>query len=161
MHWRITSVVLFSALFASLVSAQTPASHVDASSNDDRTVEIQLNVSNPRNVNYPAALAERILRNTIHALALRLNGRQPPQFIGQIMLRLGDRGFSVETTQPKGQKKRTVITMERWDETLFARMTARAARDNLLADADLDDCARSGLAAARALADVTELGQAH
>ncbi len=160
MCWRIVSVVFFSsALLACLVFAENPATPITAGSNDGRSEDIQLIVNNPRNVKYPAGLADRILRHTMHALALRLNSSHPPPVVGQVTLRLGERGFTVETTQPKGGTKRTVITMERWDEALFARMSARAARDSLLSEADLDDCARSGLAAAGAVATVNELRQ--
>ncbi len=160
MCWRIGRAVFLSSTFlACLLFAQNPAAPIAPSSNDGRSEGIQLIVNNPLNVKYPAALADRILRNTVRALALRLNSSHPPPVVGQVMLRLGVRGFTVETTHPKGGTKRTVITMERWDEALFARMSARAARDSLLSEADLDDCARSGLTAAGAIATVNELRQ--
>jgi hypothetical protein len=160
MCWRvITSVLLLSSSLTLFTFAQNPATLASEQVNSDVGSEtVQLFVSNPHNVKVPEALADRILRNTLHAFARRLDPGHPPTIIGKVTLRLGEPGQpTIETLQTDGKEKQTVISMPEWNEKLFARMSARAARDNLLADADVDECARSGLAGARAIASVNEL----
>ena len=70
-------------------------------------------------------------------------------------LRLGAPGFTIETVE--GKQRHTILCMREWDEFAFARMVARAARNGLFTDQELDKHARAGLTRARAVTSVSEL----
>jgi len=127
------------------VTAQAPLSSESA------PVEIE----NPKKMRISPVLVQRIFRETMREVAWQLNPNRPPAILAKVTLRLGVPGFTIETVE--GKERRTVLCMERWDEMAFARMVARAARNGLFSDQELDRYARSALSRARAVTSVTEL----
>ena len=112
-------------------------------------------IENPKKVYVSPILVQRIFRETVREVAWQLNPNRPPTILAKVTLRLGAPGFTIETIE--GNERRTVLCMERWDEMIFARMVARAARNGLFSDQELDRYARSALSRARAVTSVTEL----
>lgn len=116
---------------------------------------VMLELENQGKARVSPALIERIFRETVREVAWQLNPERPPRIMARVTLRLGASGFTVETIE--GRERRTIISMQEWDEFAFARMVARAARNGLFSDQELDRYARAGLARARAVASVQEL----
>lgn len=113
---------------------------------------IKLKIENRGRVS--ESLVQRIFRETMHEVAWQLNPEHPPRIVANVTLRLGAAGFTVETLE--GKERRTIISLPKWNELLFARMVARAARNGLFSDRELDQHARAGLARARAVTTVSE-----
>ncbi len=122
-----------------------------APAGDSAVVEIE----NPKKLRVSSILVQRIFRETVREVAYQLNPNRPPTILAKVTLRLGAPGFTIETIE--GKERRTVLCMERWDEMAFARMVARAARNGLFSDQELDRYARSALSRARAVTSVSEL----
>jgi hypothetical protein len=116
---------------------------------------VSLVIENQGKAKMSEALIQRIFRETVREVAGQLNPEHPPHILAKVTLRLGAAGFTVETLE--GKERRTIICMREWDEFIFARMVARAARNGLFSDQELDKHARSALVRARAVTSVTEL----
>ncbi len=116
---------------------------------------IKLEIENRGKTRVSEALIQRIFRETMHEVAWQLNPEHPPRIVANVTLRLGAPGFTVETLE--GKERRTILSLPKWDELLFARMVARAARNGLFSDQELDQHARAGLARARSVTSVSEL----
>lgn len=141
--------------FAETVS-NTPAPAATAGTQAALPSESALvEIENPKKVRLSPALVQRIFRETVREVAFQLNPNRPPTILTKVTLRLGAPGFTIETIEAK--ERRTVLCMERWDEMAFARMVARAARNGLFSDQELDRYARSALSRARAVTSVSEL----
>jgi hypothetical protein len=116
---------------------------------------VKLEIVNRGAKRVPEALIQRIFRETVHEVAWQLNPEHPPRILAKVTLRLGEPGFTIETIE--GKERSTVLCMHEWDELAFARLVARAARNGLFSDQELDKHARAGLSRARAVTSVTEL----
>ena len=116
---------------------------------------VKLQVEYLGRVKVPESLIQRIFRETVREVASQLNPQNPPHILARVTLRLGAPGFTIETVE--GKERRTVMNMQTWDELAFARMVARAARNGLFSDQELDKHARAGLSRARAVTSVREL----
>ena len=116
---------------------------------------VQLEIENIGSSKVSETLIQRIFRETVHEVAWQLNAEHPPHILARVTLRLGASGYTLETIE--GKERRTIICMKQWDEFVFARLVARAARNGLFSDQELDKHARSALARARATTSVNEL----
>lgn len=162
----LISVLAFIFLFYPSVGAQTPSSGSGPNpqlvpSRSDEMVEVtysEIEIVNPGKLPIPVTLIQRIFRETVREVARHLNPNRPPLILAKVTLRFGEPGVNVETTMDK--ERHTVIRMQRWDELLFARMVARAARHGLFSDEELDKSAQKALNKVHAVTSVTELKQA-
>lgn len=162
----IVALVLTSFSFAQNTPAGTENAAAGPSTGSysaaaDDLVEVrhsEIEIENPKHLKLPVALIQRIFRETVREVAQRLNPNRPPLVLAKVTLRIGEPGFNVETTVDKERK--TIIRMEAWSETGFARMVARAARHGLFSDDELDLSAAKALAKVHATTSVTELKQA-
>lgn len=116
---------------------------------------VNLAIENQSSAKVSEALIQRIFRETVREVAWQLNPEHPPRILARVTLRLGAPGFTVETLE--GKERRTLLSMREWDELVFARMVARAARNGLFSDQELDKHARAALQRARAVTSVREL----
>lgn len=116
---------------------------------------VQLVIENRGKAHVSEALIQRIFRETMREVALRLNPEHPPRILARVTLRLGEPGFTIETIE--GKERHTILCMRHWDEFVFARMVARAARNGLFSDQELDQHARAALLRARTVTSVREL----
>ncbi len=158
-----SSIVLFFALiwFTGIAASQerftnssrtkTPQAPVAVTEDDPVTLAIE----NQGNAKVSEALIQRIFRETVREVAWQLNPEHPPRILAKVTLRLGAPGFTVETIE--GKERHTILCMREWDEFAFARMVARAARNGLFSDQELDKHARAALLRARSVTSVHEL----
>ncbi len=148
-------VLLF---FPALASAQAPSHQPEvaqdsAVSATEESIKLEIEYHGKRRVS--EALIQRIFRETMHEVAWQLNPEHPPRIVANVTLRLGTPGFTVETLE--GKERLTILSLPKWDELLFARMVARAARNGMFSDQELDQHARAGLTRARAVTSLSEL----
>ncbi len=157
-----SSAVLFIALILFIGTAasqelltnsqtKTPQAPVAVAEEDPVTLVIE----NQGKAKVSEALIQRIFRETVREVAWQLNPEHPPRILAKVTLRLGAPGFTVETLE--GKDRRTILSMREWDEFVFARMVARAARNGLFSDQELDKHARAALQRAGAVTSVKEL----
>ena len=118
---------------------------------------VKLEIENHGKIRVSETLIRRIFRETVREVAWQLNPEHPPRILAHVTLRLGAPGFTIETVE--GKQRHTIVCMREWDEFAFARMVARAARNGLFTDQELDKHARAGLTRARAVTTVSELQQ--
>lgn len=150
-------VLILSSWFAASQDRFTENSRVAAADATRPAVEepVKLVIENHGAKRVSEALIQRIFRETVHEVAWQLNPEHPPRILAKVTLRLGEPGFTIETIE--GRERHTVLCMREWDEFAFARMVARAARNGLFSDQELDQHARAGLSRARAVTSVNEL----
>ncbi len=116
---------------------------------------VKLEIENRGKIKVSEALIQRIFRETVHEVAWQLNPEHPPRILAKVTLVLGEPGFTLETIE--GRQRHTVIRMQDWNELAFARMVARAARNGVFSDQELDKHARAALLRARSVTSVKEL----
>ncbi len=137
--------------FATDSTTKTPKEPLAVDEDDPVTLVIE----NQGQTKVSEALIQRIFHETVREVAWQLNPEHPPRILARVTLRLGAPGFTVETLE--GKERRTIISMHDWNEVAFARMVARAARNGLFTDQELDRHARAALQRARAVTSVKEL----
>ncbi len=138
-------------LLSNTSQTKTPPAPVIVAEDDPVTLAIE----NQGKAKVSEAFIQRIFRETVREVAWQLNPEHPPRVLARVTLRLGAPGFTIETIE--GKQRRTVICMHDWNEFAFARMVARAARNGLFSDQELDKHARAALQRARAVTSVQEL----
>ncbi len=153
-------VLLVLLLSCSLLYAQTQPATGSKASTTPATVSadddpVKLEIENRGKKKISEALIQRIFRETVREVAWQLNPEHPPRILARVTLRLGEPGFTLETLE--GKQRHTVICMHDWDELVFARMVARAARNGVFSDQELDKHAHAALQRARSVTSVQEL----
>ncbi|HVP42234.1 MAG TPA: hypothetical protein VMS96_02315, partial [Terriglobales bacterium] len=77
----------------------------------------------------PAALARRIVNETLRELANQLNPKNPPRIQLKLVLRMGQSHPYTKTLS--GVEDGSEIGMVKWEPRLFARLVARAVRNSI------------------------------
>lgn len=105
---------------------------------------------------FPVGLAKRIFSETLHEITHAVNAEQPPAVRLKLLLRMGEDRDYVHTTFGS-QQEGTQISMVKWNEVKFARLLARAVRNCLLSDQQMDEAAHSAVRRAHMLVSADEL----
>lgn len=118
--------------------------------------EVTFTVEGPDLDHFPVALGKRIFSETLHEITRAVNAERPPAVRLKLLLRMGEDRDYVHTTFG-AQKEGTQISMVKWNEVKFARLLARAVRNCLLSDQQMDEAAHSAVRRAHMLVSAEEL----
>jgi hypothetical protein len=109
-------------------------------------------VENPKSLPFPGSRADRIYFAVCLQVAKQVSMTSPPRLSPAITLILGAKENSIDSSHGV-----SVISLQKWDDGLFAMAVAIAANAVIVSQKRLQDAALEGMAVVNSTVDVEEL----
>jgi hypothetical protein len=116
---------------------------------------LSLKVEGADPTNFPATTASRIFAETVHGLTREVNPSRPVAVRLNLLVMIGGNRNYLE--QVYGASYDAVITLSKWNDTVFSRLLVRAVRSSILTEQQLDEVAHTAVLRAHTRVDVAEL----
>jgi len=116
---------------------------------------LSLTVEGADSSNFPASTAARIFAEIVHGLTREVNSTRPVAVHLNLLVTIGGNRNYLEQVYGSGHD--AVITLSKWNDTVFSRLLVRAVRGSMLTDEQLDEVARTAVLRAHTRVDVAEL----
>jgi hypothetical protein len=116
---------------------------------------LSLTVEGADLTHFPTTTAARIFAEIVHGLTREVNSTRPVAVHLNLLVTIGGNRNYLEQVYGSGHD--AVITLSKWNDTVYSRLLVRAVRGSMLTDEQLDDVARSAVLRAQTRVDVAEL----
>ena len=116
---------------------------------------LSLTVEGADLTHFPTTTAARIFAEIVHGLTREVNSTRPVAVHLKLLVTIGGNRNYLEQVYGSGHD--AVITLSKWNDTVYSRLLVRAVRGSILTDEQLDDVARTAVLRAQTRVDVAEL----